>query len=103
MSPETPQSGLLREFAPCCPPALRGFCRIVTASANNGPVLSFRHSADDCWNQVVILLACPELLSAHEQFLCRLQGIGIQWDRTHPALRLALLQMNFPGHEVYPP
>src|SRR6266567_7233000 len=91
---EAAQSGFHCKLAPCRAPALRGGYRIVAANANDGSVPSLNHAANECGNEVMVWLACSELLGAHDQLLYSLQGIGVQRNRADSAFGLALLQMN---------
>src|SRR5207245_2878575 len=93
------QSSLLRELAPCRAPALRGGYRIVAANANGCPIPSLKHAADECGNEVMVWLACSELLGANDQLLYSLQSIGAQRNRADSAFGLALLKMNLASQE----
>lgn len=48
----------------------------------------------------MLRLARPELLGADQQFPGRFQSVTVELYRPHPALRLALLQMDLARQEV---
>ena len=101
VAPESSKARLLGELPPRRTPALRGLCRIITANMETGfPFLSSVASAQRLPESGSAPgSTCSELLSTQSNAL-QTPEHPPQRNRTHPALRLALLQMDLRSHEV---